>query len=214
MKPHILVVDDDDRLRGLLHRFLTEQGFAVSTAADATEAREMLKLFLFDLMVLDVMMPGENGLSLAASLAEKPPTLMLSALSEAEDRIRGLEAGVDDYLAKPFDPTELKLRIEAILRRSAPAVAFTFGEYRFDSARRQLMRAEEPVALTSAEAAMLAALAAHLNRPVSRERLAELTGQSAGRSVDVQMTRLRKKLDGAYIQTVRGAGYMLRGASS
>lgn len=225
-KPHILIVDDDDRLRALLKKFLNEQEFMVTAAQDAAEARRKLAWFIFDLMVLDVMMPGETGLSLLKSLAAEKhmPVLMLSAMGEAEDRIKGLETGAEDYLAKPFEPQELVLRIKAILRRSQPvkeiARTIEFGECRFDAATSQLTRQGTAVALTSNEMALLKALAESVGTPVSREDLARrMPGSGSERSVDVQVTRLRKKIEDAegkpvYLQTVRGAGYVLYGKAS
>lgn len=215
-KPHILVVDDDDRLRALIKRFLTEQGFLATAARDAAEARRKLEAFVFDLMVLDVMMPGETGLMLLKSINGTLPVLMLSAMGEADDRIKGLETGAEDYLTKPFEPKELVLRIKAILRRNPPSSAkiVAFGEYRFDLAANRLAADGKPVALTSAEAALLKMLAESAGKPVSREALARRVGAASERSVDVQITRLRKKIEGGkplYLQTVRGAGYVLYG---
>lgn len=222
-KPHILVVDDDDRLRALLKQFLSEQGFMVTAAADAAEARRKLAWFTFDLMVLDVMMPGETGLSLLKSLAKEQqmPVLMLSAMGEAEDRIKGLEIGAEDYLTKPFEPKELVLRVKTILRRSVATKealsTIAFGGYVFDIAANRLMKGNAAIALTSNEIALLKALAESAGTPVSREELARrMPGSGNERSVDVQVTRLRKKIEGsdgkpAYIQTVRGAGYVLYG---
>jgi two-component system phosphate regulon response regulator OmpR len=222
-KPHLLVVDDDDRLRDLLGRFLREQGFIVTLAANAQEARRALGWYVFDLMVLDVMMPGETGLEFLRSARGLPlPTLMLSAMGEAEDRISGLEAGAEDYLPKPFEPRELVLRVRAILRRAeketqASATAVLFGPWRFDMAANRLSRGAEVVALTSGEAAMLRVLAEQAGKPVSREQLAAvLPGEVSERSIDVQVTRLRKKIEEgerpAYLQTVRGVGYALYAA--
>lgn len=221
-KPHILVVDDDNRLRALLEKFLSDQGFMVTAAADAAEARRRLERFVFDLVVLDVMMPGESGIALLESLRREKsvPVLMLSAMGEAEDRIKGLECGAEDYLAKPFEPRELVLRIRAVLRRNDAAAGkarqLSFGDYRFDMSNGQLMCRNEVVHLTSGEAALLKALAAEAGRPLSRETLAAaLPGNPTGRSVDVQVTRLRKKIGDSeegkpiYLQTVRGAGYVL-----
>lgn len=222
-KPHILVVDDDNRLRQLLAKFLSEQGYMVTGAADAAEARRKLEWFVFDLMVLDVMMPGETGISLLKSLANKnhTPVLMLSAMSEAHDRILGLETGAEDYLTKPFEPKELLLRLKTILRRqqtgSAAARSLAFGDYVFDMTANQLLLNGKPVALTTNEAILLKALAEVAGQPVSREALAErMPGGGSERSVDVQINRLRKKIeetDGKpmYLQTVRGAGYVLYG---
>lgn len=219
-KPHILVVDDDDRLRSLLSKYLSEQGFMVTAAASAAEARRKLSAFIFDLLILDVMMPGETGFELLASLNNNDtPVLMLSAMGEVEDRINGLELGADDYLNKPFEPKELVLRISAILRRVAAQEEKTqilqFGVFRFDLANLQLKKGDEVVYLTSNEALMLKLLAQQAGTPISREDLSKLMpGSSNERSIDVQMVRLRKKIEEndskpLYIQTVRGAGYVL-----
>lgn len=219
-KPHLLIVDDDDRLRSLLKKFLSEQGFMVTAANDAAQARRIMEWFAFDLMVLDVMMPGETGLELLASLSRKPaaPVLMLSAMAETDDRIAGLEVGAEDYLVKPFEPKELVLRIKAILRRSAEspkARSVSFGEYVFDMQASRLSRGSENVALTSNEAALLKLLAQQAGKPVAREALAAaLPGAGNERSVDVQITRLRKKIEESegrpvFLQTIRGAGYVL-----
>ncbi len=221
-RPHILVVDDDDRLRELLRKYLSENGFMVAAARDAAEARAKLASITFDLLVLDIMMPGESGLDLAIGLrADLPvPILMLTAMGDIEDRIRGLETGADDYLAKPFEPRELVLRINSILRRvsrptEAPA-AVSLGEVRFDLERQELSRDGTPVRLTSLEAALLKALAERPGAILSREQLIERTGtDAAGRAVDVQVTRLRRKIEPdpklpRYLQTVRGKGYVLR----
>ena len=220
-KAHILVVDDDDRIRSLLKKFLREQGFMVTTAAEAAEARRKLAWYLFDVIVLDVMMPGETGFELLASLtqAQKQLVLMLSAMSESEDRIKGLETGAEDYLTKPFEPKELVLRIKTILRRNAlnveKAPVISFGDFRFDLARAQLKRGEESIYLTSNESAMLKLLAENTGKPVSREELSRtIPGAGNERNVDVQITRLRKKIEDSegkplHLQTVRGAGYVL-----
>jgi len=222
---HVLVVDDDERLRRLLRRYLADNGFMVSVAVDAADARRKLALFAFDCIVLDIMMPGESGLALAASLdkAIMPPILMLSALGEPENRIAGLEAGVDDYLSKPFEPRELVLRIRTILRRveekQRRARTVRFGRYVFDIGSSTLYHEGTPVYLTASEASLLRVLAENAGTAVSREdmaRAASANGEKAadGRGVDVQITRLRKKIESAegrpvYIQTVRGAGYVL-----
>ena len=219
---HILVVDDDARLRELLRKFLADRGFRVTTAADAAEAHARLAALAFDLLVLDVMLPGETGVSFARRLrrASAVPILLLTARGEAQDRIAGLETGADDYLAKPFEPDELVLRIRAILRRAPPPAAapgdVRFGEFRFDLGREELRRGQVLVRLTAAEASLLKVLAASPSTPISREellRLSRLTGNE--RTVDVQMTRLRRKIESdprlpRYLQTVRGTGYMLR----
>lgn len=213
MSKHILVVDDDDRLRALLSRYLREHGFLVSTAESAAQADELLALLIFDLMVLDVMMPGETGLSYARRLKQRLPVLFLSALGDTDDRLQGLEAGGDDYLAKPFEPKELLLRIHAILRRAQPAQekngALRLGEYVFERRGARLSHHGQPIALTTAEAALLTALARTPGEAISREALAESEGTE--RSVDVTVARLRKKMHLApnAILTVRGAGYTL-----
>jgi len=220
--PHILVIDDDDRLRELLRKFLSDNGFWVSSAADANDARERLKGLTFDLLVLDRMMPGESGLDFAASLRKTStvPILMLTAMVEAEDRIDGLESGVDDYLSKPFEPRELLLRINAILRRvPAPVVApveVSLGDVVYNQAKEALLRDGVIIRLTDVEAALLKVLAASPGAVLSREDLTELTGASGGvRAIDVQVTRLRRKIERDpklpnYLQTVRGKGYVLR----
>ena len=224
--PHVLVVDDDARLRELIRRYLTGNGFAVTAAADAIEARACCKSFDFDVLVLDRMMPGEDGLALARALrSERPlPILMLTAMGEPEERIAGLEAGVDDYLVKPFEPRELLLRLNAILRRLAqtppapiavPAAEVRFGTAIFRADRRELVRDGESVRLTEAEAALLVVLAARPGEVVGREELARLTGASGGgRAVDVQVTRLRRKIETdprapRHLVTSRGRGYSL-----
>ncbi len=220
-KPHILVVDDDDRLRALLKKFLSGQGFMVTAAAEAAEARRKLACFLFDVVVLDVMMPGETGIELLESLRDTAtmPVLMLSAMGEPDDRIKGLEIGAEDYIAKPFEPKELVLRIKTILRRSAQqkekSKLVAFGDYRFDAGAGQLKHGEENIPLTSSEIAVLKLLAESAGKPVSRDELSkQLPGSGSERAVDVQITRLRKKIEKSerkpvYLQTVRGAGYVL-----
>lgn len=216
--PHILVVDDDDRLRVLLKKFLSEQGFMVTAAANSAEARRKMAWFVFDAVVLDVMMPGETGVELLQSLPEegKGNVLMLSAMGEAEDRVRGLEVGAQDYLVKPFEPKELVLRIRTILRRTQPGkgrMRVNFGDYSFDLSRGQLKKGDEAVYLTTGEAALLRRLAEQAGKPVSREDLAVVLGGGNERTVDVQITRLRKKIEEEgrplHLQTVRGAGYVL-----
>ena len=220
--PHILVVDDDTRLRELLHKYLMEQGFRVTTAGDAADTRNKLAALAFDLLVLDIMMPGETGLELTRWLRQQSqvPVLLLTAMSESEDRIAGLESGADDYLPKPFEPRELVLRINAILRR-APAAAVPavgkvyFGEFCFDLTRDELRKGEEFVRLTAAEASLLKALARQPGVPVSRDTLSSespIIGNT--RAIDVQVTRLRRKIEAnprfpRYLQAVRGVGYML-----
>ena len=228
-EPHLLVVDDDARLRDLLHRYLSDSGFRVTGVADAREARAQLASFAFDLIVLDVMMPGESGLDLTRALRAGPsvtgtvPVLLLTAMADPEDRINGLEQGADDFLAKPFEPRELVLRIRNILQRRpapdeapAPSPDVRFGGFRFDLARGELFRDSDLVRLTAAETALLSSLAQSAPQAVSREELSQ-SAQFSGnvRNVDVQMTRLRRKLEmdprnPRYLQTVRGTGYALR----
>lgn len=222
-KPHILVVDDDERLRSLLSQFLVENDFLVTTAVDAADARQKLKYLQYDLIVMDVMMPGEDGFSLTHSLkAEKltTPVLLLTALGELESRIQGLEAGADDYLPKPFEPRELLLRMYAILRRVAarPAAqneAIRFGRWTVDLERGELVDAEERLPLTQVEHNLLKALSSKRGEVIGREELAQLCEMDAAeRTIDVQITRLRKKIEEdpkvpKYIQTVRGKGYVL-----
>jgi two-component system phosphate regulon response regulator OmpR len=222
-RPHILVVDDDTRLRELLRKYLAERGYVVATATDAADARATLAGLAFDLIVLDVMMPGEDGLSLTRWLRENggPPILLLTAMGEVDDRIRGLESGADDYLAKPFEPRELLLRIASILRRlpkPEPEVAaeLGLGAFVWDLGRSELRRGDEVVRLTTAETQLMDILAEAAANAVSRDDLAARTGSAANpRAVDVQVTRLRKKLEDdprnpRYLQTVRGQGYLLR----
>ncbi|MDX2237000.1 MAG: response regulator transcription factor [Hyphomonadaceae bacterium] len=218
---HILIVDDDDRIRDLLKRYLTVGGARVSTAADAAAARKLLDAVEFDLLIIDVMMPHEDGFSLAASVRRTSavPIVLLTARGLAEDRIRGLQIGADDYVAKPFEPEELSLRINAILRRAAARAAEApeiarFGPYQFHLARGELSRDGRLVRLTEAELGMLRALAAKGGDPISREDLAKKTSNGMERSVDVQVTRLRRKIETdprapIYLQTVRGVGYKL-----
>jgi len=219
--PHLLLVDDDDRIRELLKRYLSQAGARVSAAPDAAGARKLLAAMDFDLLILDVMMPVEDGFSLAESVrkASKVPIVLLTARGMPEDRIRGLSIGADDYVPKPFEPAELALRINAILRRAvsnrgeAPELV-TFGPFSFNSARGELSREGGLVRLTEAEVAMLRILAARPGDVVSREDLAKRTGAGLERSVDVQVTRLRRKVESdprapVYLQTVRGVGYRL-----
>ncbi len=222
-KPHILVADDDARLRQLLAQFLTADGFLVTLATDAADARQKLKYLQYDLVVLDVMMPGESGMALTQSLKKEnfaTPILLLTALGEIESRIQGLEAGADDYLAKPFEPRELLLRLHAILRRVAakPAAlhdAIRFGKWTLDPVRGELIDGDERLPLTQVERTLLKALSSKKGEVVSREELARISEMDAAeRTIDVQITRLRKKIgedpkQPKYIQTVRGKGYVL-----
>lgn len=218
---HILAVDDDERLRHLLQRYLTQNGLRVSAAADASEARALMKSMAFDLLILDVMMPGESGLDFAADLRTRSdvPILMLTAQGEAEHRIAGLERGADDYLAKPFEPRELLLRVESLLRRTTPVarIAYTevkMGDAVFDPERAMLQKKGKPVHLTSSEAALLRLFAANAGRAFSRGDLCVRLGVALERSIDVQVTRLRRKIEEdpkmpLYLQTVRNVGYVL-----
>jgi two-component system phosphate regulon response regulator OmpR len=220
-QPHLLVVDDDARLRDLLQRYLTSNGFRVTAAADATEARALMKGLTFDAMVLDVMLPGESGTDFATALRtdSEIPILMLTARGETEDRIIGLESGADDYLAKPFEPRELMLRLGALLRRARgpremPHKQVRLGECVFDLERAELKRSGKHVRLTTSEAQLLKLFASNAGRPFSRAALCKRLNIALERSVDVQVTRLRRKIEEdpklpLYIQTVRGVGYVL-----
>ncbi|MEL6478975.1 MAG: response regulator [Pseudomonadota bacterium] len=224
---HVLIVDDDSRIRDLLKRFLSRNGYLVTVARDAAHATRLLVNLSFDLLVVDVMMPGEDGLSFTRRIRSEveTPVLLLTARGETNDRIEGLEAGADDYLAKPFEPRELLLRCAAILRRSLPREepeaapkSLMLGENSYDILRGELVCGNTPVRLTSTEQALMRVFANQPNQPVSRERLCAELGGTEGdvqeRAVDVQITRLRRKLETdpknpRYLQTVRGAGYML-----
>ncbi len=219
---HLLVIDDDDRLRELLKAYLARHGFRVTAARDAACARRLIEVLRFDLLVMDVMMPGEDGFSLLGWVRGRggAPVLMLTARGEPADRIRGLQLGVDDYLAKPFEPEELVLRIEAILRRAASGPAagaagpLRLGDCAFDLARGELTRGGLPVRLTEGETSLLKRLALTPDTPVDRAELMRADDDGAGRGVDVAVTRLRRKIEPdakapRYLQTVRGVGYML-----
>lgn len=226
-KPHILVVDDDTRLRELLRSFLSRNGFRVTVAANAVEARERLDLIDFDLIVLDVMMPGQSGLELATEIrrTDDVPIFMLTAMVETRDRIAGLETGVDDYLGKPFEPRELLLRIQNVLKRNRPAAApaaggeplrlISFGPMQFDQELGELTQEGKRVPLTDAETALLRVLSARLGEVLSRETLCRSVGAAVNeRAIDVQVTRLRRKIEPdpsfpRYLRTVRGQGYRL-----
>jgi two-component system phosphate regulon response regulator OmpR len=223
--PHLLLVDDDARLRALLSRFLGEQGFRVTTADSAADAREKLRSFEFDLMILDVMMPGETGLSLTGDLrAERAPAmpiLLLTARGAPEDVVAGFEAGADDYLGKPFDPRVLLVRIRAMLRRAAPAPSpagpLQLGDATFDPARAELVTPNGRIRLTGAELSLLVAFAARPHEILSRETLANALemDEASERAIDVQVTRLRRKIEPdprepRFLHTVRGKGYILK----
>lgn len=226
-QPHLLIVDDDERIRVLLQKFLVRSGFLVTAAREAAHARRILSGLDFDMIVLDVMMPGEDGVSLCADLRKDrdTPILLLTAKAETGDRITGLEAGADDYLAKPFEPKELLLRINSILRRVPPSEVerevpkvLHLGPLRYDMERGELWRGDELVRLTATEVQLMKIFSATPAEALSRTDLVEKLGRAGGqaqeRAVDVQITRLRRKLEAdpkqpRYLQTVRGAGYML-----
>ncbi|MDC3363041.1 response regulator [Planktomarina temperata] len=224
---HLLIVDDDERIRTLLQKFLIRNGFLVSAARDAAHARRILAGLDFDLIVLDVMMPGEDGISLTKEVRRNSdtPILLLTAKGETEDRILGLEAGADDYLAKPFEPKELLLRLNAILRRVPvqeevallPKVMH-LGQVHYDVDRGEMLQGEARVRLTATESQLMRIFSSAPGVPFSRSKLVEQLGRDGGqaqeRAVDVQITRLRRKIETdpkqpRYLQTVRGAGYML-----
>ena len=216
---HLLVVDDDNRIRKLLKTYLTRQGFRVSTAGDAEEARNLMATLAYDLLILDVMMPGETGLELTRGVREREdvPIILLTALGESDDRIQGLKSGADDYLVKPFEPEELVLRIEAIFKRagtSGRASVVEFGDWVFDMERNVLTKSGERIRLTTGEEAMLALLARRAGTAVTRHALSEKISAESERAVDVQMTRLRRKIEDnpsepVHLLTVRGQGYRL-----
>lgn len=218
---HILVIDDDRRIRELIRNYLLENGFMVSVAGTAQEARDMMRGMVFDVLVLDVMMPGETGLAFLQSLRQggaEVPVLMLSALADADDRIAGLTHGSDDYLVKPFEPRELLLRLNNLLRRASPttpSVAMTsFGEFQFIIGKGELRRNGELVKLTSGERELLRQLATRPGQPLSRQDLSPAGSDDSSRSLDVQITRLRQKIEHdpanpQYLMTIRGAGYAL-----
>ena len=224
---HLLIVDDDERIRGLLKQFLMRSGFIVTAARDGKHARSLLAGLEFDMIVLDVMMPDVDGITLTKELRETlaTPILLLTARGETSDRISGLEAGADDYLTKPFEPKELLLRMNAILRRmpepvetdAAPKL-LQLGPVRYDIDRGEMWQGDTPVRLTATEAQLMRIFAAQPGEALTRTKLVEELGRDKGqaqeRAVDVQITRLRRKLEEdpkqpRYLQTVRGAGYML-----
>jgi two-component system, OmpR family, phosphate regulon response regulator OmpR len=223
--PHVLVVDDDRRIRDLLSTHLGTHGYRVTRAASSAEARRALAGMAYDALVLDVMMPGENGLSLARDLRDQgheTPMLMLSALSETRDRINGLQAGSDDYLVKPFEPEEFLLRLRSLLRRSTPAPAenadIRFGECTFNVQTGELRKGGSPVHLTSRERDIMRILGKSAGRTVSRADLSSQALDEGARAIDVQVTRLRQKIENdpavpVHLQTVRGQGYCLQAES-
>ncbi|MGD9786256.1 MAG: response regulator [Hyphomicrobiaceae bacterium] len=221
--PHILVVDDDQKIRDLLRRYLSEHGFRVTPAANAAAARSAMRSLAFDVVLLDVMMPGENGLELARDLKStlSVPILMLTARSEPEHRIAGLEAGVDDYLPKPFEPRELLLRLQNVLKRGrgpVPGVVnadeVRMGAYVFYISRGELKRDEETIKLTERERDLLRQFAQKPGTPIQRHELSSDDTTGSERAIDVQINRLRRKIEAdpsnpVYLQTVRGKGYIL-----
>ena len=228
MDPHLLIVDDDERIRSLLQQFLVQSDYLVSTAEDAKQARTLLSAIEFDLIILDVMMPGQDGISFTAdlrTLQNNTPILLLTARGETEDRIKGLEAGADDYLPKPFEPKELLLRINAILRRMPDLKedqmmpkTLSLGHLKYDVARNELWEGETQIRLTTTESQLMKIFTSALGEPISRVDLVTSLGRDVSsaqdRAIDVQITRLRRKIEvnpgqPRYLQTVRGAGYML-----
>jgi two-component system phosphate regulon response regulator OmpR len=219
--PHLLVVDDDTRIRTLLKRFLGEHGFRVTVAANAADARRKLEGLDFDLIVLDLMMPGESGVELTVALRETKdvPILMLTALSETDKRVAGLEAGADDYLPKPFDPRELVLRVNNILRRGGPhgtpkLEQVVFGPYTFQIARRELKRSGKVLKLTDREQEIMSIFAERVGETIPRHELVGDDAEVGERTIDVQINRLRRKIERdpsnpVWLQTVRGVGYRL-----
>ena len=219
--PHLLVVDDDTRIRDLLKQYLTSNGFRVTVAASASDARGRLRGLDFDLLVLDVMMPGESGVELTQALRvdKKVPVLMLTALSETESRVSGLEAGADDYLSKPFDPRELILRVNNILRRGGPSSTpkveqIMFGPYTFQIPRRELKCSGKPIKLTDRERNILTLFAERAGETIPRQELTSGDAAVGERTIDVQINRLRRKIEEdpanpVWLQTVRGVGYRL-----
>lgn len=219
---HLLIIDDDERLRNLLKRFLVKEGYQVSTSPDAESASRLLQSFDFDLLVVDVMMPGEDGISFVRRIRPDydTPILMLTAKSEVDDRLSGFEAGVDDFLAKPFEPRELVMRIEAILRRARPSAeksgVIVFGDYHFDLAKGRLAKGEEKIELTRNERDILTMFLENWGDTLSRDDLLLALGDETNlRNVDVTITRLRKKIEPdpknpQYIHTIRGEGYKLQ----
>ena len=228
MNPHLLIVDDDERIRSLLQQFLVQSDYLVSTAENAEQAITLLSAIEFDLIILDVMMPGQDGISFTAklrNLKNNTPILLLTARGDIEDRIKGLEAGADDYLPKPFEPKELLLRINAILRRMADLKeeqimpkTLNFGNLKYDVARNELWEGEDQIRLTTTESQLMKIFTSALGEPISRANLVTSLGKAVSlaqdRAIDVQITRLRRKIEvnpskPRYLQTVRGAGYML-----
>ncbi len=220
MKLHLLVIDDDTRLRNLLGRFLEENGFQVSLAKDTAEAKNMIETTRFDLMIVDVMMPGESGIEFTSNFRKSSttPIVMLTARGEFEDRIKGLESGADDYLQKPFEPKELLLRINNVLKRFGVASKnpniCSFGEFSFNLSDGRLKKGEDFIHITDSESKILKILCQETGKVISRETLSSLCGDIDERSIDVQITRLRRKIESNpkqphYLQTVRNKGYVI-----
>ncbi len=222
-RPHALVIDDDDRIRDLIARYLTENGFVVATTRDTDEARLAMDTFTFDILIVDVMMPGETGLDFTRDLRTRSdiPVLLLTALGETDDRVAGLESGADDYLPKPFEPREMVLRLQAILRRRPKTQdikkSVRIGRWIYSPVDHTLVDGVETQRLTTAEISLLGALMTRPGRVVSRDDLARMCDMddSAERTIDVQITRLRRKIEEdsrmpRFLQTVRGKGYLLR----
>jgi two-component system phosphate regulon response regulator OmpR len=227
MSKNILVIDDDTRIRNLLSKFLDDSGFEVSSAKDATQARELIEEKQFDLLIVDVMMPGENGIEFTQDFRKtsKTPIIILTARGESADRISGLESGADDYLPKPFEPKELLLRINNIFKRiiltslektnkSNDKNIQQFGEFSFNITESRLKKGSEFIHITDSEAKILTILCQNQSKPLSREELSKLCGGIDTRSIDVQITRIRKKIETNpkqpnYLQTVRNCGYIL-----
>jgi len=217
--PHVLVVDDDQRIRDLLGRYLFENGFRVTTASDSATARASMRGLSFDLVILDRMMPGEGGLELARELKtiSPVPICMLTAKAEPEDRVEGLEAGVDDYVTKPFEPRELVLRLQNIMRRgqitAGPREEICMGDFTFHVARGELKNGDENIKLTERERDLLRLFASRPGTPIARHELASDDATGSERAIDVQINRLRRKIETdpgnpVYLQTVRGKGYI------
>ncbi|KAB2846400.1 MAG: response regulator [Hyphomicrobiaceae bacterium] len=219
--PHVLIVDDDERIRDLLAQFLGSKGFRVTTAVDAEQARSSMRGLSFDIVIVDVMMPGEDGISLARHLKSSSdvPILMLTALADTEDRIKGLEAGVDDYIPKPFEPRELLLRLNNVMKRNKATGPsgrdeVRMGPYSFVISRGELRRGEETIKLTERERELLRMFAQRAGMPIQRHELIQGEATGSERAVDVQINRLRRKIETdpsnpVFLQTVRGKGYIL-----
>ena len=221
MNPHVLIIDDDDRIRDLLSKYLSKNGFVTSTAASTGKARDLMKKYIFDLLVVDYMMPEENGVEFVTKLrsdssSEMIPIIMLTALNEVENRIEGLTAGVDDYLSKPFEPKELILRMNNLLKRSgriSDETKIAFGSYEFDFGRRTLTKSGGFIKLTQMESDILMILLKNVNKTMSREEICSFYSDINERTIDVQITRIRKKIEDdiknpRFLKTIRNGGYV------